>query len=352
MTTIDSSKPILVTGATGYVAGWLVKMLLENGCTVHAAVRDPNNQGKIQHLVDIAEASPGTIRFFKSNLLEEGSYAEAMEGCELVYHTASPFSTSVEDPVKQLIEPAVNGTRNVLEQANRTETVKRVVLTSSCAAIYGDNADVHRAPNGILTEEVWNTSSTPTHQPYSFSKVSAEKEAWKIAEKQTRWDLVVINPSFVLGPTLNPHNTTSESFHLVKLLGDGTLKTGVPQMGIGMVDVREVALAHMKAGFMPEAEGRYILSAHDTSFYGLAQALQPQFGGEYPVPKRALPKALVWLVGPMINKALTRKAVTLNVNVPFKADNTKSREKLGVQYRSLEETMRDMFQQMIDQGIF
>ncbi|MCB2199480.1 NAD-dependent epimerase/dehydratase family protein [bacterium] len=351
MPMIDKTKPVLVTGATGYVAGWLVKLLLEDGLTVNAAVRDPNNQKKIQHLVDIANASSGTIRFFKSDLLEDGSYAEAMEGCELVYHTASPFSTSVEDPVKQLIEPAVNGTRNVLEQANRTEAVKRVVLTSSCAAIYGDNADVHRAPNGILTEEVWNTSSTSTHQPYSYSKVSAEKEAWKIAGEQSRWDLVVINPSFVMGPSMNPKQTTSESFQLVKQLGDGTLKSGVPRMGIGVVDVREVAFAHMKAGFLPEAEGRHILSGHNSSFYGLAQALLPTFGDRYPIPKRALPKSLVWLLGPMINKALTRKTVSLNVDVAFKADNTKSREKLGVEYRPLEESMRDMFQQMIDEGL-
>ena len=164
MTTIDRAKPVLVTGATGYVAGWLVKMLLDEGLTVHAAVRDPDNTTKVQHLLDLATKAPGEIRFFKSDLLVEGSYAEAMHGCELVYHTASPFTSKIDDPQKDLIKPAVDGTRNVLQQANRTESVKRIVLTSSCAAIYGDNIDLKSTPDGVFTESVWNTSSTPTHQ--------------------------------------------------------------------------------------------------------------------------------------------------------------------------------------------
>ena len=139
MTTIDKSKPVMVTGATGFVAGWLVKKLLEEGITVHAAVRNPDNNEKLKYLNAIADKSKGSIKYFKSDLLQEGSYAEAMEGCELVYHTASPFVIDVNDPQKELIDPAKLGTRNVLEQANKTASVKRVVVTSSCAAIYGDN---------------------------------------------------------------------------------------------------------------------------------------------------------------------------------------------------------------------
>ena len=146
MTEIDISNPVMVTGATGFVAGWVVKRLLEAGCTVHAAVRDPDNLEKVRHLTDVAEASPGEIRFFKADLLQNGSYDEPMKGCAVVFHTASPFTVDVKDPQKELIDPAVNGTKNVLEAVNRVESVTRVVLTSSCAAIYGDNADVARAP--------------------------------------------------------------------------------------------------------------------------------------------------------------------------------------------------------------
>ena len=104
MTTIDKSKPVMVTGATGFVAGWLVKKLLEEGITVHAAVRNPNKTEKLKYLNAIADKSKGSIKYFKSDLLQEGSYAEAMEGCELVYHTASPFVIDVNDPQKELIE--------------------------------------------------------------------------------------------------------------------------------------------------------------------------------------------------------------------------------------------------------
>ncbi|MBA4058282.1 MAG: diaminohydroxyphosphoribosylaminopyrimidine deaminase, partial [Marivirga sp.] len=106
MTTIDKSKPVLVTGATGYIAGWIIKSLLEDGITVHAAVRNPNDKNKISHLDKIASESKGTIRYFKSDLLSEGSYLDAMKDCELVFHTASPFTTNVKNPQKELIDPA------------------------------------------------------------------------------------------------------------------------------------------------------------------------------------------------------------------------------------------------------
>ncbi len=349
---IDKSKPVLVTGATGFVAGWLVKKFLEEGITVHAAVRNPDKKEKVQHLDEIASKTSGSITYFKSDLLEPGSYAEAMEGCELVFHTASPFTNDFKDAQKELIDPAVNGTKNVLEQANKTDSVKRVVVTSSCAAIYGDAADCAQYPNNEITEEYWNTSSTITHNPYSLSKTLAEKEAWKIAGEQSRWDLVTINPSFVLGPFLNPKYTTSESFNIMKQMGDGTFKSGCPKMGVGVVDVRDLAVAHYQAGFVPEAEGRHIAHGHNSDFFSMSQTLAPKFGADYPIPKKIAPKWLIMLFGPMLNKALTRKFIRQNINHEFKANNTKSREKLGVNYRPLKETMEDTFQALVDAGTF
>lgn len=351
MTTIDESAPVLVTGATGYVAGWLVKKLLAEGLTVHAAVRNPKNEKKLRHLNALADESPGTIRYFAADLLAPGSYAEAMQGCELVYHTASPFTTAVDDPVKQLIEPAQLGTRNVLEEANRTPTVKRVVLTSSCAAIYGDNADLARTPNGVFTEEVWNTSSSVDHQPYSYSKTLAEREAWEIAKKQERWDLVVMNPCLVMGPGVSA-DATSESFDIIRQFGDGRLASGVPRLGMGIVDVRDLAEAHYRAGFTPGANGRNIIAGHDSDLAEVGEILRKKYGKAYPIPTRTLPKWLVWLVGPMTNGTLTRKVVSLNIGLPWKGDNTKGVRELGLTYRPLEETVVDMFQQLADTGAF
>ncbi|TNE54771.1 MAG: NAD-dependent epimerase/dehydratase family protein [Bacteroidetes bacterium] len=348
---IDQSKPVLVTGANGYVASWLVKRLLDEGLTVHAAVRNPNNDQKIGHLKEAAANSKGQIKFFAADLLTPGSYQEAMEGCELVFHTASPFKTDVKNPQKELIEPAEQGTENVLKSAKEVSSVKRVVVTSSCAAIYTDAIDTVRAPGGQLTEEVWNTTASLEYQPYSYSKTLAEKKAWEIAKSQDRWDLVTINPCLILGPALNPQNTTSESVSILKMLGGGEMKMGAPKMGIGMVDVRDVAEAHFRAGFTPEAHGRYITAAYSTDFVEMGSVLLPKYGDRFPLPKKALPKWLLMLVGPMTNKLFTRKFIRNNINVPWKADNSKIRNELNMQFKSMKETMEDSFQVLVDEGI-
>ena len=351
MFTIDTSKPVLVTGATGYVAGWIVKGLLEAGATVHATVRDPNNSSKLSHLTAIADQSEGSIKFFKADLLDEGAYDEPLAGCGVVFHTASPFTVDVKDPQKELIDPAVKGTRNVLEAANRAESVTRVVVTSSCAAIYGDNIDCTKAPGGVLTEDVWNTSSSLDHNAYSYSKTLAEKAAWEIANKQDRWQLVTINPTLVVGPALQA-KPTSESFSLVKQMGDGTLKMGAPRWGFGLVDVRDLAYAHLAAGFSDKANGRNIISGHESDLFSASQLLKDKYGANYPLPRGVAPKWLVWLMAPFAGGGMTRKIVSRNVNLPWRGDNSKGKRELGVTYRPLQETMEDMFQQMIDAGTF
>lgn len=344
---LDKSSPVLVTGATGYVAGWIVKYLLEKGLTVHAAVRDPENKEKLKYLDSVSRGLSGTLKYFKADLLEDGTYKEAMEGCSVVFHTASPFSLDIKDPQSELIDPAKQGTQNVLNQANKTASVKRVVLTSSVAAMYGDNKDLTELENETLTEKCWNGSSSLDHNPYAYSKTLAEKEAWEIYKKQNSWDLTVINPSLVMGPGVSPFGS-SESYKIIKQLGDGTMKGGLPKWGLGAVDVRDVAHAHLAAAFNEKASGRYIVSGHNTSFMGLADALRVKFGKHYPIPSKFLPTFLVWLLGPLANKAMTRKSISRNAGFGWKADNSKSIKELGVKYRPLEETMTDFFEQLIE----
>ncbi|MBK8580728.1 MAG: NAD-dependent epimerase/dehydratase family protein [Flavobacteriales bacterium] len=351
MTAIDRTKPVMVTGANGYVASWLVKRLLDDGITVHAAVRNPNDEKKVAHLKEAASKSKGQIKFFAGDLLKPGSYKAAMEGCELVYHTASPFTTDVKDPQKELIDPAVNGTANVLYSASEVGSVKRVVVTSSCAAIYTDAIDTVNAPGGKITEEIWNTTASLEYQPYSYSKALAEKKAWAIEKAQSKWDLVTANMSLVMGPAMNPGNTTSESINILKMLGGGEMKMGAPRMGVGLVDVRDVAEAHFKAGSTPTANGRYITSAHSTNFLEMGKVLLPQYGDRFPLPRKALPKWLLMIVGPFTNKLFTRPFIRKNVDVPWNADNSKIKKDLGMTFRPMKETMEDSFQNLIDEGI-
>jgi nucleoside-diphosphate-sugar epimerase len=344
---IDPGKPVLVTGASGYVASWIVRYLLEDGRIVRGTVRNPDKAAGLEHLKAVAEAHPGRLTLHQADLLDEGSYAAAMDGCELVIHTASPFLLGrVRDPEAQLVRPALEGTRNVLGSVNATPSVKRVVLTSSVVAIHGDNVDM--SGRGAFTEDDWNTTSTVDHQPYPYSKTVAERAAWEIANGQDRWDMVTIHPGLVLGPALT---TASKSGSMATMKGfiDYSFTTGAPAIALGMVDVRDVARAHITAGFTPTAHGRYIANARTITLLQIGQVLRKRFGRSYPFPYTTMPKAMFRLVGPFVG--YTREFVDKNVGWPLEFDSSRSTEELELTYRSADETLADHFQQMIDDGL-
>ncbi|THW00136.1 cinnamoyl-CoA reductase [Aureobasidium pullulans] len=222
----------LVTGGTGFIGIYVIKLLLERGDRVHTT-----------------NAYPGKLHLFQADLLKEGSFAQAMQGCDIIHHVASPFLVpqQIKDGMKDIVEPAIKGTQNVLSTANQTESVKRIVLTSSIAAMYGDSADILHYDNATLTESHWNTTSTATSSAYSYSKVAAEREAWKICHAQSRWDLIAINPGLVIGPSLTPESA-SGSLHVLEAMYKGDNKMGAPELHYPIVDVREVAEAHVRAG--------------------------------------------------------------------------------------------------------
>lgn len=344
---IDPSQPVLVTGATGYVAGWIVRYLLEDGRTVRGTVRNPDKTSGLAHLHALAEQHPGRLTLHQADLLEPGSYAEAMEGCELVIHTASPFLLGrVRDPEKQLVRPALEGTRNVLAAVDATPSVKRVVLTSSVVAIHGDSIDMKG--RGAFTEADWNTTSSVDHQPYPYSKTVAERAAWEICGAQDRWDLVTIHPGLVLGPSLTTASK-SGSMTTMKAFTDYSLTTGAPDLAMGMVDVRDVARAHILAGDTPSASGRYITNARTITMLGIGRRLRKRFGRSYPFPYTVVPKAAFRLVAPFAG--YSREFVDKNVGWPLEFDNSRSRTELGLTYRSVDDTLGDHFQQMIDDGL-
>lgn len=343
-TPVGTASPVMVTGATGYLGSWVTKGLLDAGVTVHAAVRDPQNASKVAHLNRLAEQAPGTLHLFAGDLLRPGSYDQAMEGCSIVIHTASPFIRAVADPQRDLVAPALQGTRNVLAGVERTPSVTRVVLTSSIAAMYGDAVDIRRYPGRIVTETCWNTTSSLSHEPYPYSKTLAEKEAWRLAERQDRWSLVTINPSMILGPSLNSA-PTSDSFSTIRMLIDGTTRLGAPRVGISVVDVREVAQAHIAAAFLSEAHGRYITSAEDTDIFALTSTLLPRFGGSLPLPRRAAPRPVVIALAPALGQ--TRAYIRRNVGHAVRVDASRSRLELGTRYRPAQASMEEMVEQML-----
>lgn len=345
---INKSLPVLVTGATGYIGGWVVKNLLDEGRTIHAPIRNLTNTQKRVHLDKLAKDSSGEIKYFESDLMIENSYKEAMKKCELVIHIASPFIMDSKDPQKEVIDPALKGTQNILKTANKIESVKRVVLTSSVAAIYGNGIDGQSVEGGMFNESMWNTTSTSTDGEYSYSKTVAEKEAWKICEEQKRWDLVVINPGFVLGPSLNP-NAMFESKKFMLQMGNGDLKSGAPDVTMGMVDVRDVSKAHVIAGFSESAKGRYILSAKTHTLLETGIFIKEKFGDKYPVPTRNAPKFLIWILAPFLG--IKRNFVSKNIGYKIDFDNSKSIKELGINYSPVKKAVVDFFQQFVDHDL-
>ncbi|KAI5064896.1 hypothetical protein GOP47_0019591 [Adiantum capillus-veneris] len=245
-------KVVCVTGASGFIASWVVKLLLERGYTVRASVRDPENVVKTAHLMALPKAQE-RLKLFKADLLEEGSFDAAVHGCEAVFHTASPFFLGTNDPQKDLIEPAVKGTRNVLNSCVKAKSIKRVVLTSSIAAVTNTPS---RKPEDVVDERFFSDPAFCREKEfwYPASKTEAEMEAWKLA-KAHGLDLVTINPAMVIGPLLQPTLNTS-SGAVLKLM-NGSTPTYM-NLALGWVHVKDVAAAHILAYEVAEASGRYL----------------------------------------------------------------------------------------------
>lgn len=349
MTLQHSTAPVLITGASGYIASWVIQKLLKQGYTVHATVRDLNKTQSYTHLEQIADSSPGTLKLFEANLLKPGSFDAAMEGCEIVFHMASPFVvTNYKDALKDIIEPAILGTQNVLNSVNKTESVKRVIITSSIASTYGDAIDILQTEHTSFDESHWNTTSSETHQPYPYSKVMAERKAWEMAEAQDRWDLICINPALVFGESLTP-NTQSGSVEVLQQFANGMTLLGVPPMWNGVVDVQDVAEAHIRAAFNPEAHGRYIICSETLSLLEMGKILREAFGPKFPFPRNQLPKTAFKIFGPLAG--FSRKFVELNMGYPIFFNAQKSKDELGLEYRPVKESLVEHFQQLLDDGV-
>jgi nucleoside-diphosphate-sugar epimerase len=337
----------MLSGITGYIASRIAMYLLREGYSVHGTLRDINDKKKTAHIEKLQSDFPGQLSLFEADLMKEGSFEKAMKGCDIVIHTASPFFIEKsKDPEKDLIEPALMGTRNVLQTVEKISEVKRVVLTSSVAALYGDAGEINTAPGRIFTEEHWNTTSTAKHQPYSYSKTLAEREAWEIYGQQKRWGLVTINPGFVLGPSLSSRVDSTSNATMIQL-GDGSFKSGVPELTMGIVDVRDVAKAHIMAAVNNDAKGRHILVAESLSFLEMSGMLREKYA-DYPLPSRIVPKRLFYLFGPFMG--FSWKYIRNNVGVEISFDNSKSLNALGISYRPVKETVTDHFEALINNG--
>ncbi|XP_078182286.1 cinnamoyl-CoA reductase 2-like isoform X2 [Carex rostrata] len=300
---------VCVTGAGGFAASWLVKLLLSKGFVVHGTVRDPSDE-KCAHLKKLENATEN-LELFKADLLDYGSIASSVAGCDGVFHVASPVpSSKVSNPEVEVLEPAVTGTKNVLK-ASLEAKVKRVIVVSSGTAVYmrPDWPSGH-----VLDESCWSDEQycKTIGSWYRLSKTVAEKEAIDFGSKNTL-DVITVCPTVIFGPMLQP-TVNASSLVLIDLLKGAS--ESVDNTTRNTVDVRDLAEALLLVYQKKEASGRYIASSDCINTRDLINLLKCLF------PNYSYPKHIV-------------EAKEGNVL------SSKKLQLLGWKYMPLEETLRD-----------
>ena len=339
-----SELRVCVTGAAGFVASWLVRELLEKGVLVRGTVR---RVASADHL----RALPGAVErleLVEADLTVPGSFEPAVRGCAVVFHTASPYVIQVDNPQRDLVDPAVNGTLDVLRACAKAGDVSRVVLTSSMAAVT-DEPDSSQ----VLTEADWNEKSTLQRNPYYLSKTMAERAAWTFMEREhPSFDLVAMNPFMILGPSLGPGLNVSNK--IVADLVNGVYP-GILSITWGIVDVRDVAHAHVRAAEVQAAQGRYLLVQEPpVSMRTMVGWLREAgYGDGTKLPSRAMDNAfgnLLVTLNSYTQPAGVASYLRTHIGRVPRYDAGKARRDLGLTLRPTRETVLDTARDLERQG--
>lgn len=268
-------KNVLVTGANGHLGFNLVRLLKQRGYAVHASVRDTRSSRKTMHLKQL------DVAIVELDIMQPHTLPRAMADMDCVFHVAAVYDITSKNPAKEVQEPSIVGTANVLEAA-RQAGVRKVIMTSSTTAVG------NHAPGGRpLDESCWNDAAI---EPYAQGKTEAERRAWRFA-KAHKLDLVTILPSAMLGPGFYRHTPTTQSF---EQLLRGAIPFALP-LSFSFIDVRDSALAHVLAYENAQASGRYIVSTHYCSLMDLFEAVK-RAAPEVKIPSRTMPQKMLRVV--------------------------------------------------------
>ncbi|HSC17825.1 MAG TPA: aldehyde reductase [Rhizomicrobium sp.] len=336
---------VLVTGGSGFIGCYCILQLLAAGHQVRTTVRSLAREGDVRAMLRAGGSDDsGRLLFFAADLMDDAGWPAAVAGCDYVLHVASPFPPTLPKHEDELIVPAREGALRVLRAA-RDAGVKRVVLTSSFAAIgYG-----HKPRSSPFDETSWTDPDGPDVQPYAKSKTLAERAGWDfIAREEGGLELSVVNPVGVFGPALGPDYSTS--ILLVQKLMDGAMP-GCPRLQFGVVDVRDVADLHIRAMADPAAKGERFLavSGDFMSILEMANVLRARLGqAARRVPTRQIPDWLVRLAAfrdPAVKQILPELGKTKN------ATSAKAQRLLGWMPRSREEALVATAESLLQLGL-
>lgn len=330
---IHSHQKVLVTGGTGFVAIHSILQLLNRGYQVRTTVRSLNSRDKIFEMLKNGGITDfSQLEFIETDLTSDKNWNEAMIGCQYVLHIASPIFLRLPKNEDEMIRPAVDGTLRVLKAA-RDSGVKRVVMTSNFGAV----GYSHKEKNSLITEESWTDPNEKGLSTYNKSKVLAEKAAWDFIEKKGgALELSVINPMGIFGPSLN--EDLSSGFELLKKLLDGSMKA-IPDIRLGIVDVRDVAELHILAMEKPQAKGeRFLaLSGGTMSLMEIVKLLKEKMPYvTTKAPAKSLPTFIIRLSSIFNDQA---KAILPLVGINRNASNKKAKTILGWVPRTNEEAV-------------
>lgn len=334
------AETVLVSGGSGYIAGFLIRQLVAEGWTVHTTVRSLAREADVRKLLAVDDAR---LKFFTADLMHDAGWAEAMAGCSHVAHLASPLPTGAIKHADELIVPAREGALRALRAA-RAAGVKRFVMTSSVAAIaYGRGRGEQR-----FTEADWTLTDAPGVTPYALSKTLAERAArdW-VAAEGGGIEYCSINPSVVLGPVWS--GDYSASVFIVKKLLDGSMPA-LPDIGFGVVDVRDIADLHVRALKAPGMAGeRFIASGPFMKLREIAEVLRAELGeAARSVPTRPMPD---WLVRVMSLFMPMLRAVASELGSVRHQDASHARAVLGWQTRPARQSIVDTAHDLLRLGL-
>jgi nucleoside-diphosphate-sugar epimerase len=336
---------VLVTGGSGFIGSHAIIQLLAAGHQVRTTVRNLKREGEVRDMLRNGGAEPGSrLSFVAADLTRDTGWAEAVGGCDYVLHVASPLPPSVPKDENELIVPAREGTLRVLRAA-RDAQVKRVVLTSSFAAVgYG-----YKPQMAPFNETNWTQLDGDDVAPYTKSKTLAERAAWEfMAREGGSLELSVVNPVGVFGPVLGPDY--SSSILIVQRLMDGALP-GSPKLSFGVVDVRDVIDLHLRAMTHPAAKGERFLAVAGEFLWmrEIARILKNRMGSDARrVPTGELPN---WMVRLASLRDPAIKLILPELGKRKNATNEKARRMLGWTPRPNEEALIATAESLVRLGL-